>query len=106
VADKKPYLYRSVYNEAAMLRRSSVRRFWREQRTAQPQPTEAYEIRPEVLEAVKRLSVRQRAVIVLTYWEDLDPGAIAGLLQISHGSVQRHLARGKSRLKEILHVDE
>jgi RNA polymerase sigma factor (sigma-70 family) len=106
VADKRPYLYRSVYNEAAMFRRSSLRRSSREQRAAQPEPTETYEIRPEVLEAVKRLSVRQRAVIVLTYWEDLDPPAIAKLLQISHGSVKRHLARGRSHLKEVLHVDE
>jgi len=103
IADKKPYLYRSVYNGAAAFRRSSFRRSSREQRAAQPEPTTEYEIRPEVLEAVKRLSVRQRAVIVLTYWEDLDPSTIAELLQISHGSVKRHLARGRSRLKEVLH---
>jgi RNA polymerase sigma factor (sigma-70 family) len=106
VADKRPYLYRSVYNEAAMFRRSSLRRSSREQRAAQPEAMDTYEIRPEVLEAVKHLSVRQRAVIVLTYWEDLDPLAIADLLRISHGSVKRHLARGKSRLKEVFHVDE
>jgi RNA polymerase sigma factor (sigma-70 family) len=106
VTEKKPYLYRSIYNEAIMFRRSSSRRSSLEQRAAQLEPTEAYEIRPEVLDAVKRLSVRQRAVIVLTYWEDLEPSAIAKLLQISHGSVKRHLARGKSRLKEVLHADE
>jgi RNA polymerase sigma factor (sigma-70 family) len=106
VVDKRPYLFRSVYNEAAMLRRSSLRRSSRERRAAQPELTDIYEIRPEVLEAVRRLSVLQRAVIVLTYWEDLDPAAIAKLLQISHGSVKRHLARGRSRLKEVLHVDE
>jgi RNA polymerase sigma factor (sigma-70 family) len=106
VAEKKPYLYRSIYNEATMFRRSSSRRSSLEQRAAQLEPTETYEIRPEVLDAVRRLSVRQRAVIVLTYWEDLEPSAIAKLLQISRGSVKRHLARGRSRLKEVLHVDE
>jgi DNA-directed RNA polymerase specialized sigma24 family protein len=55
VADKKPYLYRSVYNEAAAFRRSSLRRSSREQRAAQPEPTETYEIRPEVLETVRKL---------------------------------------------------
>jgi RNA polymerase sigma factor (sigma-70 family) len=54
---------------------------------------------------VARLSLRQRAVIVLTYWDDLDPAAIAGLLDISDGSVRRHLARGRSRLKEVLDAD-
>ena len=106
VIEKKSYLYRSIYNEALMFRRSSSRRSSLEQRTAERAPADAYEIRPEVLNAVRRLSVRQRAVIVLTYWEDLEPSAIATLLQISHGSVKRHLARGKSRLKEVLHVDE
>ena len=50
-------------------------------------------------------STRQRAVIVLTYWDDLDPGAIAKLLDISAGSVKRHLARGRSHLKEALDAD-
>jgi RNA polymerase sigma-70 factor (ECF subfamily) len=73
---------------------------------AKPDLIESPEIRPEVLSAVFSLSVRQRAVIVLTYWEDLDPAAIATLLNISDGSVRRHLARGKSRLKEVLHADD
>jgi RNA polymerase sigma-70 factor (ECF subfamily) len=106
VTEKRSYLYRSVYNEAAAFHRSTRRRNAREQRAARAESIESYEIRPEVLEAVKCLSVRQRAVIVLTYWEDLDPSAIARLLQISEGSVKRHLARGRSRLKETLHVDE
>jgi RNA polymerase sigma factor (sigma-70 family) len=106
IGNREPYLFRSVYNEAAMFRRSSLRRTSRERRAAQPEAMDTYEIRPEVLDAVKHLSVRQRAVIVLTYWEDLDPWAIANLLQISHGSVKRHLARGRSRLKEVLHVDQ
>jgi RNA polymerase sigma factor (sigma-70 family) len=64
------------------------------------------DVRPEILAAVFRLSIRQRAVVFLTYWEDLDPKAIADLLSISNGSVRRHLARGKTRLKETLHADD
>ena len=40
-----------------------------------------------------------------TYWDDLDPGSIAGLLDISEGSVKRHLARARSHLKEALDAD-
>jgi RNA polymerase sigma factor (sigma-70 family) len=58
--------------------------------------------RPEVLEAVSRLSLRQRAVIVLTYWNDLDPASVAGLLRISEGAVRSHLARARALLKEYL----
>ena len=106
VAEKRAYLYRSVYNEAARFHRSTSRRRSREERAAPPESVEAPELRPEVLSAVARLSVRQRAVIVLTYWDDLDPAGIADLLDISDGSVRRHLARGRSRLKETLHVTD
>ena len=91
VADKRAYLYHSVYNAAARLHRSTHRRRSREVRAAQPESFESLEVRPEVLSAVARLSVRQRAVIVLTYWDDLDSSTIAELLDISDGSVRRHL---------------
>jgi DNA-directed RNA polymerase specialized sigma24 family protein len=58
--------------------------------------------RPEVRQAVARLSMRQRAVVVLTYWADLAPPAVAERLGISEGSVRRHLARARARLREVL----
>jgi RNA polymerase sigma factor (sigma-70 family) len=106
VAEKRSYLYRSVYNKAAEFHRSSSRRRHREELVAQSEIVEAPELRPEVLSAVFKLSVRQRAVIVLTYWEDLDPTAIASVLDITDGSVRRHLARGKSHLKETLYAHD
>jgi RNA polymerase sigma factor (sigma-70 family) len=105
VEDKRAYLFRSVYNESARLHRSHHRRRVRDNRTPVPASIESPLPRPEVLAAVARLSTRQRAVIVLTYWNDLDPQSIATLLAISDGSVRRHLARARSRLKEILDAD-
>ncbi len=102
VTEKRSYLYRSVYNKAAEFHRTSRRRRSRETLAARPELSEAPELRPEVLTAVFTLSTRQRAVIVLTYWDDLTPSSIARLLEISEGSVKRHLARGRSRLKEAL----
>ena len=49
--------------------------------------------RPEVLAAMKQLSFRQRAVIVLTHSGDLIPRAVAETLGFSEGAVRRHLAR-------------
>jgi RNA polymerase sigma factor (sigma-70 family) len=106
VTEKRAYLYRSVYNEASRFHRAARRRRSREQLAASPESVDVPEVRPEVLAAVARLSIRQRAVIVLTYWDDLDPAAIATLLHITDGSVRRHLARGRSRLKETLNVDD
>lgn len=102
VRQPRAYLYRSVFNEAGRLHRGNRRRRSREVRSATPEVVSQPEVRPEVLAAVNRLSLRQRAVIVLTYWDDLKPEAIAELLHISEGSVQRHLARGRRRLKEVL----
>lgn len=105
VVDRRAYLFRSVYNEAARFHRSAARRRVREERMTQRDTVDLPEVRPEVLAAVARLSIQQRAVIVLTYWDDLDPGAVGALLGISDGAVRRHLARGRSRLKEVLDPD-
>ena len=102
VTEKRSYLFRSVYNKAAEFHRTARRRSSRETLAARPEHFEGPEVRPEVLAAVFALSIRQRAVIVLTYWDDLTPSSIATLMDISEGSVKRHLARGRSRLKEAL----
>jgi len=103
VTNRRSYLYRAVFNEAQRWnRRASLRRD-REARSATADRWELPEYRPEVRSAVEDLSVRQRAVIVLTYWHDLDPAAIADQLHISEGSVRRHLARARARLREVLH---
>jgi RNA polymerase sigma factor (sigma-70 family) len=41
-------------------------------------------------------------VVVLTYWMDLTPAAIAELLEVSEGSVRKQLARARARMKEAL----
>jgi RNA polymerase sigma factor (sigma-70 family) len=102
VTNSRAYLFRGVLIAARQLHRSSARRELREQRWATPEEFEHPEIRPEILAAVNALSVRQRAVTVLTYWFDLDPSSISRLLDISEGSIRRHLARARARLKDSL----
>jgi RNA polymerase sigma factor (sigma-70 family) len=102
VRDERSYLYKAVLNRARQVRRSSLRRAAREARSAPSATTVDADPRPEVLEAVGRLSLRQRAVVVLTYWADLSPSEIAGRLDIGEGSVRRHLARARARLRREL----
>lgn len=102
VANHRAYLYRSVLNQARSHHRSTLRRRTRELRTAASDVTPAMEVDVDVLAAVDRLSVQQRASVVLTYWEDLTPGDVALRLGISEGTVRRHLARARARLKELL----
>ena len=101
--DRRAYLYGSVLNEARMHHRSTMRRRAREARAAQHETRvdadARPEVRPEVLEAVAQLSVRQRAVVVLTYWQDLHERDTAALLGVSVGTVRRHLARAHEKLR-------
>jgi len=102
VANRRAYLYRSVLNEARSHHRSTLRRRLRELRNATSEVAPPDQVDVDVLAAVGRLSVQQRASVVLTYWEDLTPAEVGSRLGISAGSVKRHLARARARLKELL----
>jgi RNA polymerase sigma-70 factor (ECF subfamily) len=84
--------------------RRTLSRRLREMRVAgrEDVPDHAASIDVEVLDAVARLSVQQRAAVFLTYWEDLSPEAVAARMGVSTGTVKRHLARARRRLGELL----
>ncbi len=103
VTNRRAYLYRSVLNQARSQHRSTIRRRAREQAVAGPSSIDPSPIDLDVLRAVDKLSMQQRASVFLTYWEDLRPAEVAARLSISEGSVKRHLARARARLKELLH---
>ena len=52
--------------------------------------------------ALRLLSPRQRAVIVLRYYDDLSEADIAAALGCSTGSVKTHASRGLARLRAAL----
>lgn len=95
-------LYRAVSAKAASLHRSRFRRLTRERRFAEPLIAHDPTLRPEVYEAIARLSVQQRACVYLTYWHDLTTAAVAERLGIGEGTVKRYLARARARLREVL----
>lgn len=102
VENPRAYLYRTVANVARSMYRTTMRRKAREMRTAAANVTYQPEVRPEVLKAVGTLSPRQREVVYLTYWEDMDEASVAETLGIGRGSVRRHLGRGRDKLRSIL----
>jgi len=106
VRNSRAYLFQAVLNAARTARRGADRRIAREARAVQlvgpasfSDPAEA---RQAVPDALSRLSHRQRAVIFLTYWEDLTPRDTAERLGISEGAVRRHLARARTHLRREL----
>jgi RNA polymerase sigma factor (sigma-70 family) len=104
VVDRRAYLFRTVLNVANDHHRRTLSRRLREMKVAsrdeQPDPTGSIDV--EVLDAVARLSVQQRAAVFLTYWEDLSPEAVAARMGVSTGTVKRHLARARNRLGKLL----
>ena len=95
-------MYRTVFNEARSMQRSGLRRRWRERATARSIVIHDPEVRPDVVEAVLRLSPQQRACVWLTYWADLSVADTADHLGISEGSVKQHLSRARNHLKGVL----
>lgn len=106
VRDHKAYLYRAVLNTARSSYRGALRRRIREQKAAVPAVTYPVEPDVDVLRALDRLSERQRAVVVLAYWESMTMDEISDALGISSGSVKRHLARAKAHLKKDLNRED
>lgn len=102
VEHHRAYLFRAVLNEARMHHRSTARRHARERSSAPAETVDELDTPSDVLEKVDKLSPRQRAVIYLAYWDDLDPPAIAAVLGVSEGSVRRHLARARAALRRML----
>lgn len=107
VSEPRGYLFRCVLNASRMHARSGSRRRRRDTTVWSSSPRE--EDRSDrlladagVVAAVRALSVQQRAVVYHTYWDDLPPAAIATLMDISTGSVKRHLARARARLRREL----
>lgn len=99
VENRRAYLYRTVLSVANDHHRSTLSRRLREMKTAERDESPPVEVDVDVLAAVERLSVRQRAAVVLTYWADLPVDAVADRMGVSTGAVKRHLARARRQLK-------
>lgn len=55
-----------------------------------------------LFDALAKMPPRQRAVVVLRYWEDLDVAETAQVLHCSEGTVKSQSARGLAKLRELL----
>jgi RNA polymerase sigma-70 factor (ECF subfamily) len=102
VDNARAYLFRAVANHAHDLRRSRERRWARDLAAIGPASSSAPDSHVDVRRAVSGLSVQQRAVVYFAYWEDLAERDIADVMEISPGSVRRHLTRARHHLRKAL----
>ncbi|WP_403020268.1 SigE family RNA polymerase sigma factor [Salinibacterium sp. GXW1014] len=68
----------------------------------QESPAPATEERLDLAEQLRRLAPRERACLVLRYYEDLKVDDIAASLGISSGAVKRYLSDGLAKLSAAL----
>ena len=67
-----------------------------------PDPVESVVTRDAVLTALLTVPPRQRAAIVLRYYEDLTEAQTAGVMGCTVGAVKSQVAAGLKRLREAL----
>jgi RNA polymerase sigma-70 factor (sigma-E family) len=63
------------------------------------------ELRGELINGLRALPPRQRAVLVLRYWEDMSEAQAADVLGCSVGTVKAQASRGLARLRELVDAD-
>jgi RNA polymerase sigma-70 factor (sigma-E family) len=106
--DAEGYLRRTLYNLAADGWRA--RRRWRgrladlDARGRPPAVGEdvaAVDLRDALVRLLQQLPPRQRAVIVLRYWEQRSEAETAALLGCPEGTVKSAASRGLRRLREL-----
>jgi RNA polymerase sigma-70 factor (sigma-E family) len=99
VEHPKAYLRRAVINAC----HSAARRARRE-RDARPRPAPQYVVlnADEMFDALGALPYRQRAALVLKYYEGRSQAEIAGLLGCRQGTVASLLHRGTQQLRRVI----
>ena len=107
VRDVGAYLRRAVANEA----NSKLRRRYLERREGQRRHGDDRGVRTvddgaadrdQVWQAIQRLPDRQRAAVVLRYYEDLSEAETAEILGCSVGTVKSQVSRGLARMQQLL----
>ena len=104
-----------AYARRALINASASR--WRRRRirevplaeastTTGDDPLGALLLRDQLITGLAALPARQRAVLVLRYFEDLSETEIATALGCSNGTVKSQCARGLSKLRAHIHRDE
>lgn len=106
VDDASAYVRRAIVNELrGGARRAGVRKRYEDRRVADPGTRlldhEAIE-RDRVHRALLRLPVRQRAAVVLRFYEDRSERETAELMGVSEGTVKTHVHRALEHLRVLL----
>ena len=110
IADMGSYLKRCVVNELSSSARRRTKGAELQLLAAAPTSSRSFDDsidrREAVLWALAQLPERQRAAIVLRYYDDLTEAATAAVLDMPVGTVKSSVARGLATLKVLLREEK
>ncbi|GII57780.1 DNA-directed RNA polymerase sigma-70 factor [Planotetraspora thailandica] len=103
-ADPEPYVRKIIVNLAISRarRRAILRLIPVHAPPDMPVPRGDVELRQVLLDALRMLPPRQRAVMVLRYWEDMTEAQTARILGCSVGTVKSQASKALARLRVLL----
>ncbi|NRQ30777.1 SigE family RNA polymerase sigma factor [Nonomuraea sp. NN258] len=105
-ADPEPYVRKIIVNTAiSRARRRAILRIIPTGTLPEPPvpaPTGGVELRQVLSEGLRALPPRQRAVLVLRFWEDLTEAQTAEVLGCSIGTVKSQAAKGLAKLRGMV----
>ncbi|MCX3063767.1 SigE family RNA polymerase sigma factor [Streptomyces beihaiensis] len=86
---------------------ASRRRFWRREQACgelpdRPAPDAEFELALVVRQVLADLTPKQRAVLVLRFWEDMSVEETARILGLRQNTVKSHTARGLAALRAVV----
>lgn len=96
------YLLRAVRNEAQNLYRQRRRQWQRDLVAVRREAADDVTADVDLLRAVAALSVQQRSVVFLAYWQDMTEAEIADTLDVARSTVHRALVRARVTLRKAL----
>jgi RNA polymerase sigma-70 factor (ECF subfamily) len=104
ITEPDAYVHRVMVN--VLISRSRLRRFREDATDALPEPGVAdgsskHADRDAVWRALLATPPRQRAVLVLRFYEDMTESEIAACLNVTVGTVRSQTAKGLARLRQL-----
>jgi RNA polymerase sigma-70 factor (sigma-E family) len=104
-ADPNAYARRAILNAHLNAWRAATRPRRGLRTASPPDPAHGISERDAMWRALAALPPRQRAVLVLRYYEDLDEAAIARVLGVSTGTVKSQASKALSSLRRLHSAD-
>ncbi|AUI62391.1 MULTISPECIES: SigE family RNA polymerase sigma factor [Amycolatopsis] len=105
------YVRKTLVRAAIDESRRPWRREWQTEELPEP-PQDGFDLgeqvvtREDLLAALREVPPKQRAVLVLRFFEGLDVGAAAKVLGCSEGNVKSQTARGLANLRQVMEKEE